>query len=176
MHFGSRGLGHKLATKFLALAGGKDGMFVDPVVLDAHSDLGEQYLEAMHLAGRYAYAGRDWVCGKVASLLGANIVEEIHNHHNFAWEEEHAGRKLWVVRKGSDTGVSRPEGPRRRLNGGHLRDPRRRRVSGRCAFALFDGPRRRPSDGSPRGRGIEEVEGSSRLGQEGTGDAQGRQD
>lgn len=101
VHFGSRGLGHKLATKFLHLAGGKDGMFVDPVVLDAKSDLGEQYLEAMHLAGRYAYAGRDWVCGKVAEILGANIEEEIHNHHNFAWEEEHGGRKLWVVRKGA---------------------------------------------------------------------------
>jgi tRNA-splicing ligase RtcB len=55
----------------------------------------------MHLAGRYAYAGRDWVCAKVASLLGAKIEEEIHNHHNFAWEEEHGGRTLWVVRKGA---------------------------------------------------------------------------
>jgi len=25
----------------------------------------------------------------------------VHNHHNFAWEEEHQGRKLWVVRKGA---------------------------------------------------------------------------
>jgi tRNA-splicing ligase RtcB (3'-phosphate/5'-hydroxy nucleic acid ligase) len=101
VHFGSRGLGHKLATKFLALAGGKDGMMVDPVRLDVNSDLGQQYLEAMHLAGRYAYAGRDWVCGKVASLLGAKIVEEIHNHHNFAWKENHGGKDLWVVRKGA---------------------------------------------------------------------------
>jgi tRNA-splicing ligase RtcB len=101
VHFGSRGLGHKLATTFLQLAGGKDGMHVDPVVLDVNSDLGAQYVEAMTLAGRYAYAGRDWVCAKVASILGASIVEEIHNHHNFAWEEEHNGRKLWVVRKGA---------------------------------------------------------------------------
>src|SRR5204863_4701353 len=70
VHFGSRGLGHKLATKFLELAGGKDGMHVDPVVLDTDSDLGQQYLEAMHLAGRYAYAGPDWVRGKVAPILG----------------------------------------------------------------------------------------------------------
>ncbi|CAN5554658.1 RtcB family protein [soil metagenome] len=101
VHFGSRGLGHKLATKFLHLSGGQDGMHVDPTVVDTASDLGQQYLECMHLAGQYAYAGRDWVCGKVASILGANIMQEIHNHHNFAWEEEHGGRKLWVVRKGA---------------------------------------------------------------------------
>ncbi len=101
VHFGSRGLGHKLATKFLELAGGIDGMMVDPVTLDVNSDLGQQYLEAMNLAGRYAYAGRDWVCNKVASLLGANILEEIHNHHNFAWKERHGEKDLWVVRKGA---------------------------------------------------------------------------
>lgn len=101
VHFGSRGLGHKLATRFLGLAGGKDGMHVDPVVLDTNSDLGQQYLEAMHLAGRYAYAGRDWVCAKVASILGATSQEETHNHHNFAWKENHGGKELWVVRKGA---------------------------------------------------------------------------
>src|SRR5262249_34886440 len=25
---------------------------------------------------------------------------EVHNHHNFAWREEHFGRTYWVVRKG----------------------------------------------------------------------------
>ncbi len=25
----------------------------------------------------------------------------MHNHHNFAWEEEHDGGKFWVVRKGA---------------------------------------------------------------------------
>lgn len=101
VHFGSRGLGHKIASHFLALAGGKDGMHVDPVVLDVKSDLGAQYLDGMHLAGRYAYAGRDWVCQKVADILGAQILEEVHNHHNFAWLEEHCDNVLWVVRKGA---------------------------------------------------------------------------
>jgi tRNA-splicing ligase RtcB len=101
VHFGSRGLGHKLATHFIKAGGGRDGMHVDPVRLRADSDLGQQYIACMRLAGRYAYAGRDWVCQRVASLLGAQILEEIHNHHNFAWEETHGGRKLWVVRKGA---------------------------------------------------------------------------
>jgi tRNA-splicing ligase RtcB len=55
----------------------------------------------MELAGRYAYAGRDWVCDRVTKILGGLIVEEIHNHHNFAWRENHFGKDLWVVRKGA---------------------------------------------------------------------------
>jgi len=101
VHFGSRGLGHKIATWFLKRAGTKDGMDVEPCVIDADSDLGEQYIACMHLAGAYAYAGRDWVCGRVAKLLGAPIVEEVHNHHNFAWRETHGGEEYWVVRKGA---------------------------------------------------------------------------
>lgn len=102
VHFGSRGLGHKTATWFLEKAGAKDGMDVDACVLDEKSNLGAEYIEAMRLAGRYAYAGRDWVAGKVAAILGASIVEEVHNHHNFAWREEHAGLgPVWVVRKGA---------------------------------------------------------------------------
>jgi len=101
VHFGSRGLGHGIATWFLKAAGARDGMEVDPCVLDATSDLGTQYILAMKLGGAYAYAGRDWVCGRVAALLGANIVEEVHNHHNYAWLEEHNGETLWVVRKGA---------------------------------------------------------------------------
>ena len=101
VHFGSRGLGHKTATYFLQAGGAKDGMEVDPLVLDARSALGEDYLACMALAGRYAYAGRDWVCSEVARLLGATILDEVHNHHNFAWREQHNGRDLWVVRKGA---------------------------------------------------------------------------
>jgi tRNA-splicing ligase RtcB len=101
VHFGSRGLGHKIATWFLDRAGAKDGMDVEPCVIPARSDLGQQYLECMHLAGQYAYARRDWVCQRVARILGAQIVEEVHNHHNFAWRETHQGEELWVVRKGA---------------------------------------------------------------------------
>lgn len=101
VHFGSRGLGHRIATHYIREGGGKDGMFVDPVVLDVRSSMGQEYLLGMHLAGQYAYAGRDWVCRKVAELLGARILEEVHNHHNFAWKETHFDRDYWVVRKGA---------------------------------------------------------------------------
>src|SRR5580698_3564983 len=101
VHFGSRGFGHGIATWFLDAAGAKDGMEVEPCVIGASTDLGEQYIRAMTLAGEYAYAGRDWVCDRVAALLGAPIVESVHNHHNFAWREEHGGEQYWVVRKGA---------------------------------------------------------------------------
>ena len=101
VHFGSRGLGHGVATWFLKAAGAKDGMMVDPVFLDVASDLGAQYIAAMQLGGAYAYAGRDWVCGRVAKLLGAAIEDEVHNHHNYAWLEEHGGKQMWVCRKGA---------------------------------------------------------------------------
>ena len=101
VHFGSRGLGFKTATWFLEKGGAKDGMDVDPLVIPANSALGADYLACMHLAGRYAYAGRDWVCAETARLLGWKILEEVHNHHNFAWRETHGGEKLWVVRKGA---------------------------------------------------------------------------
>ncbi len=103
-HFGSRGLGHKLATHFIKAGGGKDGINVDPVVLDVNTQLGQEYIACMKLAGRYAYAGRDWVCDKMAELICGNkssILESVHNHHNFAWEEEHFGEKFWVARKGA---------------------------------------------------------------------------
>ncbi|HEX8898515.1 MAG TPA: RtcB family protein [Chthoniobacterales bacterium] len=102
VHFGSRGLGHKTATHFLKAAGGKDGMDVPPTIVSEGSPLAEDYVAGMKLAGRYAYAGREAVARHVVrGILRANAVEEVHNHHNFAWREEHDGRNYWVVRKGA---------------------------------------------------------------------------
>jgi tRNA-splicing ligase RtcB len=108
VHFGSRGFGHRTASGFLSLARGgsfegraREGeMDSPPVLLALDSELGQGYVEAMQLAGEYAYAGRDAVCDKVLEILGAEAVHEVHNHHNYAWREEHQGRDVWVVRKG----------------------------------------------------------------------------
>src|SRR5215204_6820692 len=108
VHFGSRGFGHKTASGFFALAQGLpfDGrasegeMDSPPVLFEVGSELGDAYVAAMELAGEYAYAGRDVVVAKVLEILGAKAVEEVHNHHNFAWREEHFGHTYWVIRKG----------------------------------------------------------------------------
>lgn len=101
VHFGSRGLGHSSTTKYLKAAGGKDGMNVPPAVIDEDSELGRRYIAAMELAGRYSYAGREWVTERVRRIIGGNVTDMVHNHHNYAWREKHGERHLWVVRKGA---------------------------------------------------------------------------
>lgn len=101
VHFGSRGLGHTSATRYLKAAGGKDGMNVPPAVIDEDSELGRRYIAAMELAGRYSYAGREWVIERVRKIIGGRVTDMVHNHHNYAWRENHNGRDLWVVRKGA---------------------------------------------------------------------------
>jgi tRNA-splicing ligase RtcB len=101
VHFGSRGLGHTSSTRYLTAAGGKDGINVPPTVVDEDSEIGRRYIAAMQLAGRYAYAGREWVVERVRQIIGGTITDSVHNHHNYAWRERHGGRDLWVVRKGA---------------------------------------------------------------------------
>lgn len=101
VHFGSRGLGHTSATRYLKAAGGKDGMNVAPALVDEDSELGQRYIAAMELAGQYAYAGREWVVERVRKLIGGSVTATVHNHHNYAWRETHGGKDLWVVRKGA---------------------------------------------------------------------------
>ena len=101
VHFGSRGLGHTITTRHLALVGAKDGMEVDPALVPVDHDIGRSYINGIDLGGQYAYAGREWVVEKVRSMIGGSVLDTVHNHHNFAWLEEHDGRQLWVVRKGA---------------------------------------------------------------------------
>lgn len=104
VHFGSRGFGHTIASNFLALSQG------DPwgakaqeneVLLHLRNPIGHDYWHLMGLAGRYAYAGREWVARRVVSILGGIETDLVHNHHNFAWKETHGGEEYVVIRKGA---------------------------------------------------------------------------
>ena len=118
VHFGSRGFGYKTANGFLALAQGlpfegrptAGEMDAPPVLLHQDAALGQAYVEAMQLAGEYAYAGRDVVVERVLEILGARDVYTVHNHHNFAWREEVDGVDCWVVRKGCTPAFPGQEG------------------------------------------------------------------
>lgn len=108
VHFGSRGFGHTIASNFLAISQG--GTWGDrgkevEVLLDLDDPIGHDYWALMNLAGKYAYAGREWVTRKVVKMLGGQEVAMVHNHHNFAWKETHqtleGERELVVVRKGA---------------------------------------------------------------------------
>jgi tRNA-splicing ligase RtcB len=109
-HFGSRGFGHGVATGFLNVAAGRafhsterlgESMHAAPSLLRLGAPSGDAYRAAMELAGEYAYAGREHVVGQVLRILGTDAEETVHNHHNFAWEEEHDGERVMVVRKGA---------------------------------------------------------------------------
>jgi tRNA-splicing ligase RtcB len=104
VHFGSRGFGHTVASGFLALSQGQAWGQRAPereVLLPLEAPLGHDYWQLMELAGRYAYAGREWVARKVLQMLGGEELELVHNHHNFAWRETHAGESYIVIRKGA---------------------------------------------------------------------------
>lgn len=108
-HFGSRGFGHKTASGFLNLAANRkfsdkapgESMEQAPTLFDLSSELGDMYLRAMTLAGQYAYAGRDYVLDEVLDILQAESTFSVHNHHNYAWKEQHFGKEYIVVRKGA---------------------------------------------------------------------------
>src|SRR6185503_19710185 len=73
VHFGSRGLGHTIASGFLALSqNAKWGQRVPEreTLLSLDAPIGHDYWHLMQLAGDYAYAGREWVARKVVSMLG----------------------------------------------------------------------------------------------------------
>jgi tRNA-splicing ligase RtcB len=104
VHFGSRGFGHTIASAFLALGQGRawgERVPEAEVIFPLDSPLGHDYWHLMELAGRYAYAGREWVVRKVVDLIGGRELELVHNHHNFAWREMHEGQGYIVVRKGA---------------------------------------------------------------------------
>jgi tRNA-splicing ligase RtcB len=117
VHFGSRGLGHTIASGFLALSQGKkwgERVPETEVLLDLNTPLGDDYWQLMELAGEYAYAGREWVARKVVDLLGGDERELVHNHHNFAWREKQLidgeEREVIVVRKGATPAFPGQEG------------------------------------------------------------------
>ena len=104
VHFGSRGLGHTIASGFLSLSQNKawgERVPEKEALLPLQMPIGHDYWALMNLAGRYAYSGREWVARKVVQILGGTEMELVHNHHNFAWPEAHDGEEFIVVRKGA---------------------------------------------------------------------------
>ena len=59
----------------------------------------------MNLMGRYAAANHALIHKHIARKLGAHVILEVENHHNFAWKERHVidgeEREVIVHRKGA---------------------------------------------------------------------------
>lgn len=73
--------------------------------LDLDSQAGAEYWQAMNLMGAYAAANHACIHHHVARNLGARVMLDWENHHNFAWKETHEiggeQREVIVHRKGA---------------------------------------------------------------------------
>ena len=104
-HSGSRGTGLAVANEY-----SKRAMAAHPELpkelrhlawLDLDSADGQEYWAAMELMGEYASANHACIHKHVTEHLGAEVLLDLENHHNFAWKEVHDGEELIVHRKGA---------------------------------------------------------------------------
>jgi tRNA-splicing ligase RtcB (3'-phosphate/5'-hydroxy nucleic acid ligase) len=108
-HSGSRGTGAAVCDYYSNLAMSQHPELPRELAhlawleLDSHE--GQEYWQAMNLMGRYAAANHACIHHHITKNLGAQVVLDIENHHNFAWKETHVieGEELEVIvhRKGA---------------------------------------------------------------------------
>jgi len=113
VHSGSRNFGYRVAKEYnekaIALCDKwhSDVPNKDLAFLPVDSKEGQEYIEAMNYALRFAYQNRmlmmDRTKSCIRSLLECEFVDEldINVHHNFAALENHYGKNVWVHRKGA---------------------------------------------------------------------------
>ncbi len=104
-HSGSRGTGAAVCQEY-----SKRAMMQHPGLpaalkhlawLDLDSEDGQEYWAAMSLMGDYAAANHACIHRHIVGALGAEVLLDVENHHNFAWKEVHNGEELVVHRKGA---------------------------------------------------------------------------
>ncbi len=104
-HSGSRGTGAEIAGHYSRLARDLHPELPKELAhlawLDLSSQAGQEYWRAMELMGRYAAANHAIIHRQIREALGARVLLDIENHHNFAWKERHRGRETIVHRKGA---------------------------------------------------------------------------
>jgi tRNA-splicing ligase RtcB len=104
-HSGSRGLGAEIANYYSGLA--RDFCKLPRVAghfawFDMASAEGGEYWRAMNLAGDYAKACHERIHANLTKAMDLHVLANVHNHHNFAWEETLPdGRKAIIHRKGA---------------------------------------------------------------------------
>jgi tRNA-splicing ligase RtcB len=112
LHSGSRGIGNQLAQAHIGKARklAKEAMLsledMDLAYFVQGTAEFEAYISDMLWAQDYARANRDQMLdnamGEVFSFLGFGAESRrINCHHNFTQQEVHAGRQLWITRKGA---------------------------------------------------------------------------
>lgn len=110
-HSGSRGTGAMVASHYSKLAMSMRRELPREqrhlAWLDLDTEPGQEYWAAMELMGHYAAANHACIHRHVAGHLGAEVLLDLENHHNFAWKERISvpgrkpERKAVVHRKGA---------------------------------------------------------------------------
>jgi len=104
-HSGSRGTGANVASHYSKLAKTLrpelPRLLTHLAWLDMDSQEGNEYWAAMSLMGKYAEANHACIHREIVKNLGAEVLLDVENHHNYAWKEEHDGEELIVHRKGA---------------------------------------------------------------------------
>src|SRR5438270_8585744 len=108
-HSGSRGTGAAVCDHYSKIAFSQfpdlPGELKRLAWLSLDSAAGQEYWAAMELMGRYAAANHALIHKHIAQNLGADVLLDLENHHNFAWKEKHVidgvEREVVVHRKGA---------------------------------------------------------------------------
>ena len=104
-HSGSRRTGSEICDHYSRVALEKHPELPSEVKhlawLSLKSGEGQEYWRAMELMGEYAAANHACIHRHIAEHLGAEVMLDLENHHNFAWKEVHDGEELIVHRKGA---------------------------------------------------------------------------
>jgi tRNA-splicing ligase RtcB (3'-phosphate/5'-hydroxy nucleic acid ligase) len=108
-HSGSRGTGAQVCEYYSHRAMNRhDGLPKELkrlAWLSLDDEDGQEYWAAMNLMGNYAAANHALIHRHIARKLGADVILDIENHHNFAWKEQHVvngvEREVIVHRKGA---------------------------------------------------------------------------
>ena len=113
-HSGSRGTGAQVCQHYSRIAMNRHTELPKELKhlswLSLDEEPGQEYWAAMNLMGQYAAANHALIHKHIARALGAHVILDIENHHNFAWKERHViggeEREVIVHRKGAT-----PAGP-----------------------------------------------------------------
>ena len=108
-HSGSRGTGAAVCDHYSKIAFNQFPDLPSELKrlawLSLDSQEGQEYWNAMELMGQYAAANHACIHRHVAENLGAQVLLDLENHHNFAWKEKHViggvAREVIVHRKGA---------------------------------------------------------------------------
>jgi tRNA-splicing ligase RtcB len=100
-HSGSRGTGAAVCEHYSRVAQRKRPGHGRLAWLEIKEPEGREYWAAMELMGRYASANHACIHAHIVAHLGARVLWQVENHHNFAWRERHGGRDVIVHRKGA---------------------------------------------------------------------------